>query len=120
MLKTETYLKTANEFGVSVGIAKELTFSQLKDSIDSMSKTIYKRINTEVTINRIITDCIDMNEYRQLQRELFRIRKEKGKRKISELTIYREAMKAVKSLSKSTDRNGSKTDTKSKQIYSYK
>ena len=119
MLKSETYIKTANEFGVSVGVASMVRFSPLTDSIDSVDKPTYKRMGSDLAINKIITHCIEMGMYQQLQRELYRIRVSKGKRKISELTIYREAMKSIKSLNKSTKENGSKTSTKPKQIYSY-
>ena len=119
MLKTEVYLKTANEFGVSVGIASMVRFSPLTDSVDMVDKLTYKRMSSYLMINKIITECINIGEYKTLQRELYRIKASKGKRKISELTIYREAMKTINSLKKSKKENGSKTSTKSKQIYSY-
>lgn len=84
-----------------------------------VDKITYKRMSSDLMINKIITECITIGEYKTLQRELYRIRKNKGKRKISELTIYREAMKIIKSLKKSTKENGSKTSTKPRQIYSY-
>lgn len=119
MLKTEVYLKTANEFGVSVGIASMVRFSPLTDSVDMVDKLTYKRMSSDLMINKIITECINIGEYKTLQRELYRIKASKGKRKISELTIYKEAMKTINSLKKSKKENGSKTSTKSKQIYSY-
>lgn len=119
MLKSETYIKTANEFGVSVGVASMVRFSPLKDSVDEVDKLTYKRMSSDLMINKIITQCINIGEYKTLQRELYRIRKSKGKRKVSELTIYKEAMKTINSLKKSTKENGSKTSTKPKQIYSY-
>lgn len=119
MLKTEVYLKTANEFGISVGIASMVKFSALRDSVDMIDKLTYKRMSYDLMINKIITECIEIGEYKTLQRELYRIKASKGKRKISELTIYKEAMKTINSLKKSKKENGSKTITKPKQIYSY-
>ena len=119
MLKTEVYLKTANEFGVSVGLASIVRFSPLKESINEVDKSTYKRMSSDLMINKIITECIEIGEYKTLQRELYRIKRNKGKRKISELTIYREAMKTINSLKKSKKENGSKTSTKPRQIYSY-
>jgi hypothetical protein len=98
-------------------------YSPLKDSKDIVSDPIYRRMSSDLSINKIITHCIEMGVYQQLQRELYRIRLNKGKRKISELTIYREAMKAVKSLKKSTKENGSKDskpNPKPKPIYNHK
>lgn len=119
MLKTEVYLKTANDFGVSVGLASMVRFSPITDSIDEVDKATYKRMGADLMINKIIIQCIEIGEYKTLQRELYRIRKSKGKRKVSEVTIYKEAMKSINSLKKSTKENGSKTNTKPKQIYSY-
>jgi hypothetical protein len=119
MLKTEVYLKTANDFGVSVGVASMVKFSPITDSKDEVDKPTYKRMGSDLAINKIIIQCIEIGEYKTLQRELYRIRKSKGKRKVSELTIYKEAMKSINSLKKSTKENGSKTSTKPKQIYSY-
>ena len=119
MLKTEVYLKTANDFGVSVGLASIVRFSPLKESINEVDKSTYKRMGSDLMINKIIIQCIEIGEYKTLQRELYRIKRSKGKRKISELTIYREAMKTINSLKKSKKENGSKTSTKPRQIYSY-
>jgi hypothetical protein len=119
MLKTEVYLKTANDFGVSVGVAHSIKFSPLEDSLDVVENSTYKRMGSDLAINKIIIQCIEIGEYKTLQRELYRIKKSKGKRKVSELTIYKEAMKSINSLKKSTKENGSKTSTKPKQIYSY-
>jgi hypothetical protein len=119
MLKTEVYLKTASDFGVYVGIANAVRFSPLTDSKSEVDKSTYKRMSSDLMINKIITECIEIGEYKTLQRELYRIKRSKGKRKISELTIYREAMKTINSLKKSKKENGSKTSTKPRQIYSY-
>jgi hypothetical protein len=120
MLKTEIYLKTANEFGVSVGVAHSIKFSPLEDSLDIVEKPTYKRMSSDLAINKMVIRCIELGEYYELQRELYRIRLSKGKRKISELSIYKEAVRNLNSLRKSTKQNGSKTDTKPKQIYSYR
>lgn len=120
MLKTEIYLKTANEFGVSVGVANSIKFSPLEDSLDMVEKPTYKRMGSDLAINKMVIRCIELGEYYELQREVYRIRLSKGKRKISELSIYKEAVRNLNSLRKSTKQNGSKTDTKPKQIYSYR
>jgi hypothetical protein len=109
MLKEETYIRTSNDFGVSVGVATITGYKHLKDSVKEVGKETYKRMNSELHINGIITDAIDEGIYQQLQRELYRLR---GicKRKVSELTIYKKAFNNIT--------NGSKANTKRKKIYS--
>lgn len=108
MLREEIYVKTANEFGVSVGVATIMGYKSLKDSVREIEPTTYKKMNSELNINKMITDCIDDGLYQPLQRELYRLRRKSG-RKISELTIYKQAIKNI--------RNGnSNTNTKPKKI----
>lgn len=94
MLREEIYVNTANEFGVSVGVATIMGYKQLKDSVREIEPKTYKKMSSELSVNKLITDCIDDGLYQHLQRELFRIRS-KGK-KISELTIYKQAIKNIR------------------------
>ena len=107
MLSEQTYIKTSNEFGVSVGVATILGYKHLKDSIKEVEKNTYKKMNSELSVNKMITDCIEDGLYHQLQRELYRLRS-KSKRKISDLTIYKQAIKNI--------RNDSNTKPKPKKI----
>lgn len=109
MLREDIYIKTANEFGVSVGVATIMGYKSLKDSVREYKPTTYKKMDSELTINKMITDMIDEGLYQNLQRELYRL-KSKSKRKISELTIYKQAIKNIKN-------GSSKPNTKPSKIY---
>lgn len=109
MLREDIYIKTANEFGVSVGVATIMGYKQLKDSIKEIDKNTYKKMNSELSLNKLITDTIEDGLYQHLQRELYRL-KGKSKRKISELTIYKQAIKNIKN-------GSSKPNTKPSKIY---
>jgi hypothetical protein len=115
MLREEIYVNTANEFGVSVGVASILGYSHLKDSVKKIEKETYKRMDSELSINKIITNSIRTNTYQKLQRELYRLRRINGKRKTSELTIYK---KAYNNISNNTVKDDSITNTKRRKVYS--
>ena len=115
MLREEIYVKTANEFGVSVGVASILGYSNLKDSVKKIEKETYKKMNSELSLNRIITDSIENNTYHKLQRELYRLRQTKSNRKITELTIYK---KALNNISNNKPKDDSITNTKRRKVYS--
>jgi hypothetical protein len=118
MLREDIYIKTANEFGVSVGMATIMGYSYLKDSVKKIEKGTYKKMDSELSVNKLITTSIKNGTYQKLQRELYRLRKEKGKRKISELTIYKQASNNINNISTNTPNDDSKTNTKRKKIYS--
>lgn len=115
MLREDIYIKTANEFGVSVGMATIMGYSYLKDSVKKIEKGTYKRMDSELSVNRIITNSIKDGTYQKLQRELYRLRRINGKRKTSELTIYK---KAFNNISNNTVKDDSITNTKRRKVYS--
>lgn len=87
MLSQNVYIDAADEFGVSVGVAhaihKGIRELNTKDEITDYNEDRY--------INGVILRCIERNRYQDLQRTLYRIRREMGKRKVKEVTIYRKA-----------------------------
>ena len=87
MLSQKTYIEAADEYGVSVGVAhaihKGVRELNTKDEIVDYNEDRY--------INGVILRCIERNRYQDLQRTIYRIRKEMGKRKVKEVTIYRKA-----------------------------
>lgn len=88
MLKENVYIESAEYFQTSVGVAHQIgskSVTEFKDESD------VKKYNDEYTINKIICNCIRNKEYQLLQRTLYRLRKENGKRNIKEVTIYKKA-----------------------------
>ena len=88
MLRDEHYHKIANTFGTGVGIAEWVGdfyphYSNLKDIPDEMKVVILT--------NHIISEEI----YQQVHRELYRLRKKIGKRRIKESTLYEKAINNV-------------------------
>ena len=80
-------METAEEFGVSVGVAHAIG----KGIKELKSKDEISEYNDDRFINGVIVRCIERNKYQQLQRTLYRIRQQAGKRKLKEVTIYRKA-----------------------------
>lgn len=93
MIRQETYEWISDEFGISVGIAKILGYKKLRDDKETLSPTIYKHLNEELTINEIITDSIEMGKYQPLQREIYRLRSKSNK--IKDITLYKRAWRDI-------------------------
>ena len=87
MLSQKVYIDTADEYGVSVGVAHAIH----KGIRELSSKEEIVEYNDDRYINGVILRCIERNRYQDLQRTIYRIRKEMGKRKVKEVTIYRKA-----------------------------
>jgi hypothetical protein len=97
MLKQEVYQKAAEVFGVSVGVANIMGFTNLLDESNEVDFTPeeYKEVADEMDINTIICNAIDKNKYQQLQRKLYDLTKKRHPR-IKDITIYKKAWKDIK------------------------
>ena len=97
MLKQETYQKVSDVFGVSVGMANIIGFTNIIDDSNETDFTPeeYKGVSDELDINMIICNAIDTNKYHQLQRKLYDLNKKRHPR-IKEVTIYKKAWKDIK------------------------
>jgi len=87
MLSEKAYMEAAEIFGVSVGVAHAIH----KGIRELNTKEEISEYNDDRFINGVILRCIENGKYQLLQRTLYRIRKEMGKRKVKEVTIYRKA-----------------------------
>jgi type II secretory pathway component PulJ len=87
MLSQKVYMEAADMFGVSVGVAHSISkgIRELETSEEIV------KYNDDRYINGVISRCIERGKYQTLQRTLYRIRREMGKRKVKEVTIYRKA-----------------------------
>jgi hypothetical protein len=88
MLSEKAYMDAAEVFGTSVGVAHIIGTKKI---IELESKDAVIRYNDERYINSVILRCIERGKYELLQKTLYRLRKESGKRKVKEVTIYRKA-----------------------------
>ena len=87
MLAEKVYMETAEQFGVSVGVAHAIH----KGVRELEGREEIQKYNDERFIDTCIIRCIEKGKYKELQRVLYRIRMEMGKRKVKEVTIYRKA-----------------------------
>jgi hypothetical protein len=94
MIKEHIYVDTAEEFGTSVGVAHIIGFKNKKQQIREEGVESFKVIEPDLEINAIICDTIEMGEYQQLQREVYKIRL-KGDKRLKETTIYKKALEIV-------------------------
>lgn len=94
MLPEIIYRKASEEFGVPVGVAKILGYKKKKDHIEEITSESYKQLSNQLDINWIIADCIIDGTYKQLQQEIYRL-KRTNKRLKSELSIYNRAYKNI-------------------------
>jgi hypothetical protein len=97
MLKQEVYQKAAEVFGVSVGIANIMGFTNVIDESNEPDFTPeeYKGVADEIDINMIICNAIDKNKYQQLQKKLYDLTRKRHPR-IKDVTIYKKAWKDIK------------------------
>ena len=87
MLAEKVYTETADIFGVSVGVAHAIH----KGVRELEGREEIQKYNDDRFIDTCIIRCIEKGKYKELQRTLYRIRQEMGKRKVKEVTIYRKA-----------------------------
>jgi uncharacterized phage-associated protein len=89
-----------------------MSVSPITEIKEDIPKEVYNSYKNELKINEVIGRAIDSLKYQPLQRELYRLRKEYGRKKISELTIYNKAWEKV--LDKPTKVRNGNTKAKSK------
>lgn len=87
MLSDNVYIDVAEEFNVSVGVAHAIH----KGVRELETKEEVVKYNDERFIDTCIIRCIERGKYKELQRAIYRVRREMGKRKVKEVTIYRKA-----------------------------
>ena len=94
MLPEIIYRKASEEFGVPVGVAKIMGFKKKKDHIEEITSESYKQLSNDLDVNWIIAECILDGNYKELEREIYRL-KSTNKRLKSELSIYKRAYKNI-------------------------
>ena len=90
MLKEATYTQAAEEFGTSVGVAHAIGYKNKREQIREEGIESFKSIEPELELNAIICDAIEIGLYKELQREIYKI-KQRGDKRLKETTIYNRA-----------------------------
>ena len=96
MLKEEVFDRVAKEYGTSIGVArvfKSQPLDEVKGEFKDTSE--YNGYKKTLTINYIITDCIEMGLYKELQRTIYDIRVNRKTTIKDELRLYRKAFKEI-------------------------
>ena len=106
MLPEIIYRKASEEFGTPVGVAKILGYKKKTDHIEEITSESYKQLSKDLDINWIITETILDGNYKELQKEIYRL-KQTNKRLKSELSIYN---RAYKNINGKTNTNNTKSD----------
>jgi hypothetical protein len=96
MLKEEVFDRVAKEYGISIGVAR-IFKSQPLDEVKGEFKDVseYNGYKKTLTINYIITDCIEMGIYKELQRTLYDLKVNRKSTIKDELKLYRKAFKEI-------------------------
>ena len=97
MLKEEVFDRVAQEYGTSIGVAKIFSLQPLEEVKDEFETKAYKEYERKLTINYIITDCIYMGLYKELQRTIYDIKTNRKSTIKDELKLYRKAFKEITS-----------------------
>jgi hypothetical protein len=116
MIRQEIYEKVSDTFGVSIGVANLMSVSPITEIKEDIPKEVYNGFKNELKINTVIGKAIDTLKYQLLQRELYRLRKEYGNRKISELTIYNRAWEMVVDKPNSVRNGNNKAKSESSEV----
>lgn len=97
MLKQEIYQKASDVFGVSVGVANFITYTNVTEQKENKATTpeTLKKVTDEVDINDIIAKAIESGRYRDLQELLYYFNKHRHHR-TKEVTIYKRAWKHIR------------------------
>jgi len=90
MIKESVYVDVAEEFGTSVGVAHVIGYKNKKEQIKAEGIESFKVIEGDLELNAIICDAIEINLYKELQREIYKI-KQRGDKRLKETTIYNRA-----------------------------
>jgi hypothetical protein len=91
MLKESTYVDAASAFGTPVGVAHITGYKNKKQQIEEEGIESFKNIESDLELNAIICEAIEINMYQKLQREIYKIRL-KGDKRLKETTIYNRAL----------------------------
>ena len=91
MIRQEVYEKISDTFGASIGVANIMSVSPITEIKEDIDKKVYNQFKNELKINGVIGRAIDGLKYRELQKELYKLKREYNGKKISELTIYNRA-----------------------------
>jgi hypothetical protein len=95
MLKEEVFNRVATEYGTSIGVARIFKTQPLEEVKDEFEKKEYREYEKKLNINYIITDCIEMGLYKDLQRKIYDIRVNRKSVIKDELRLYRKAYKEL-------------------------
>jgi hypothetical protein len=87
MLPEKVYMDVAEDFGVSVGVAHAIH----KGVRELQSREEIRDYNDDRYISGVVLRCIEKGRYNDLQRTIYRIKQQAGKRKLKEVTIYKKA-----------------------------
>ena len=90
MLKESTYANAATCFGTPVGVAHITGYKNKKEQIREEGIESFKSIEPDLELNAIICDAIEIGLYKELQREIYKI-KQRGDKRLKETTIYNRA-----------------------------
>jgi hypothetical protein len=74
MWRIETYRAIAEEFAVGVGVATQITFTDIKadpNITKPSGRKRYQSVSDEVRVNRIIADAVHAGKYREVSRRTF-------------------------------------------------
>jgi hypothetical protein len=87
MLRQTDYIKMADDYSTSIGMATYINF----ESTDDMIK---KRKGDDLTINEIVANSIEGGIYQQLIRKVYEL--QNGRRgKVKDSTIYKRAYQLI-------------------------
>ena len=95
MLKQEAYEKVSEVFGTMVGVASMVKVMDLEETNEGENPIEYKKFSDEIDINMIILNSIDAGKYKDLQRSIYLLNKNRHPR-TKELTIYKKAWNNIK------------------------
>ena len=90
MLKESTYANAASAFGTPVGVAHITGYKNKREQIEEEGIESFKSIEPELELNAMICDAIEIGMYKELQREIYKI-KQRGDKRLKETTIYNRA-----------------------------
>jgi hypothetical protein len=116
MIRPEVYEKVSDRFGVSIGVANIMSVSPITEIKEEVDKKLYNSFKNELKINTVIGRAIDGLKYRELQRELYKLRKEYEGKKITDLTIYNRAWGNVVNKPNSVRNGNNNANTKPREV----
>lgn len=116
MIRQEIYEKVSDTFGVSIGVANIMSVAPIEDVKEEVPKEIYNGYKNELKINTVIGRAIDSQQYRALQLEIYRLKREYDGKKISELTIYNRAWGNVVNKPDSVRNGNNKTKSEPTEV----